>query len=38
MMMKLMESSSSDENENPLQDENDANDRRTSDIPYWNKI
>ena len=28
------ESSSSDENKNPLQDENDGNDRRTSDMLY----
>ena len=28
------ENSSSDENENPLQDENDANERRTSDLLY----
>ena len=34
---EIDESSSSDENENPLQDENDANDRRTSDILYETK-
>ena len=31
---EIDESSSSDENENPFHDENDANDRRTSDILY----
>ena len=31
---EIGESSFSDENENPLQDENNANDRRTSDLLY----
>ena len=31
---EIDESSSRDQNENPLQDENDANDRRTSDMLY----